>query len=73
MLFYTKLNSENRSRFIITNFLPFMPCRFSNDLFALNICRILNIENKIKEVFFGFQAFNQHSADKLQCNCCIHV
>ena len=63
-----------------------MPCRFSNDLFALKKCCILHIEqfnkqkkkntnknkNKIKSKKkktkqkknqFGYQAFNEHSAD----------
>ena len=39
MLFYSMKNSENKK------ILQIMPCRFSNDLFKLKKCRILDIEN----------------------------
>ena len=42
-----------------------MPCRFSNDRFALKKCRIWHIENLTSIKKFGYQAFNEHSADKL--------
>ena len=43
-----------------------MPCRFSNDIFALKKCSILHIENLTSnKTIFGYQAFNEHSADKL--------
>ena len=43
-----------------------MPRKFSNDLFALKKCRILHIENLTSnKKKFGYQAFNEHSADKL--------
>ena len=43
-----------------------MPRKFSNDLFALKKCCILHIENLTSnKKKFGYQAFNEHSADKL--------
>ena len=37
-----------------------MPRRFSNDIFALKKCRILNIENLTSNTkIFGHQAFNE--------------
>ena len=43
-----------------------MPRKFSNDLFALKKICILHIENlTINKKKFGFQAFNEHIADKL--------
>ena len=43
-----------------------MPRRFLNDLFALKKCRILHIDNLTSnKKKFGYQAFNEHSADKL--------
>ena len=53
---------------MIKRFLPVMPRKFSNDLFALKKCCILHIENltinKKKNSSID-QAFNEHSADKL--------
>ena len=37
---------------MIRKFFPIMPCRFSNDLFALKECRILHIENLTSNNFF---------------------
>ena len=42
-----------------------MPYRISNDLFALKKCRIKHIENLRSNKNFGYQAFNEHSSDKL--------
>ena len=43
-----------------------MSCRFSNNLFALKKCRILHNENLTSnKKKFGYQAFNEHSADRL--------
>ena len=42
-----------------------MPYRFSNDLLALKKCYILHIENLKSNKKFGYQAFNDHSAEKL--------
>ena len=81
-------------KFVIKNILPIMPCRFSNDLFALKKCCILHIEqfnkqkkntnknknkkkikkkNKTKKKKFGYQAFNEHSADKLNIACIFEI
>ena len=50
----------------IYNYFPIMPCKFSNDLFAPKKCRILQIENlTYNKQSFGYQAFNEHSADEL--------
>ena len=62
MLFYSALNSEKK--LMIKKFLPIMSRTFSNDLFALKKSSILHIENlTIPEMFFGNQAFNEHSCD----------
>ena len=51
---------------MIKKFHTIMPCRFSNDLFALKKCRILHIENLTSnKKKFGCQAFNKRNADKL--------
>ena len=43
-----------------------MPRKLSIDLFALKKCCILHIENlTINKKKFGYQGFNEHSADKL--------
>ena len=42
-----------------------MPRKFFNDLFALKKCRILHTENLTCYIKFGYQLFNEHSADKL--------
>ena len=52
-------------RRIIKKFLSIIPRRFLNDLFALKKCRILHIDNLASNKKFGYQAFNEHSADKL--------
>ena len=63
-MFYSKPNSEEQ--LMIKNFLLIMLCRFSNDLFALMKCRILHIENLTSnKKKIGYQAINEHSADKL--------
>ena len=50
---------------MIQEILPIMPHRFSNDLFALkkSVFCTLKIYQAIK--YFEFQAFNEHSTDKL--------
>ena len=63
MLFYSKLNCENKTYDF--KFLLIMPHRFSNDLFALEKCRILYIDNLTSKKKFGYQAVNEHSADKV--------
>ena len=51
---------------MIKKFIPIMSRTFSNDLFALKKSSILHIENlTIPEMFFGYQAFNEHNCDKL--------
>ena len=51
---------------MIKIFLPIMPRKFSNDLFALKKCCILHIENLTSnKKKFGYQAFNEHIADKV--------
>ena len=51
---------------MIKTFLPFMLYWFSNDLFALKKCRILNIENLTSNKKIGYQAFIvKKSSDKL--------
>ena len=43
-----------------------MPCTFSNDIFALKKCRIFAHWKSNKQLnFLGFQAWSEHSADKL--------
>ena len=73
MLFYSKINSENKIedekivkiKLRMKKCLPIVPCRFSNYLFALKKCRIWHIENLTSNKKFGHQAINEHSADKL--------
>ena len=46
-----------------------MPCRFSNDIFALKKLSIVHIENLQAIKKFGYQAYNELGADKLTVNC----
>ena len=47
-------------------FLPIMPCRFWNDLFALKKYRILHIRNLTSnKKNFEYHAFKKYSADNL--------
>ena len=46
---------------MIKKFLPIISCIFSNDLFALKKC----IGNLTSNKKIGYQAFNEHSAEKL--------
>ena len=59
-------NLISEKNLIIKKLLPIMPRGFSNDLFALNKCRIFNIENlTCNKKKFGYQALSVQSADKL--------
>ena len=53
--------------------LPIMLCRFSNEPFALKKYRILHIENLTSNKKFGYQTFNECSADKLNIACSFEI
>ena len=55
------LNSKNKANDL--KILPIMFCKFSNDYFALKKCRILHIKNLTSNKKFGYQAFNEYSAN----------
>ena len=51
---------------MIEKFLPVMPCRFSNDLFGtIEMPYFAHWKSNKQWKKFGYEAFNEHSADKL--------